>query len=345
MKSQIFTAIIAVFTFFSCQKDDSFVLSTNTHDTFWLDTQGAKMPVHVRGNTASKTFVIVLHGGPGATSLGYLQPFENSEKDYAFVYWDQRNSGFSQGAFNQKNVVVPNYIKDLEKLVVLLKHGYGDNIGIFLFGHSWGGYLGTAFLGKPENNTPNIKGWIDLDGVHDFPTLNQFTKEMLMRIGNVEIAAGRNKEKWQPIVNFAQHTDVANIDKETTMKLNIHAWNAQFLMGVPEPTPSEARPIPILLQLSTFLLGKELDHDRFVDDFLHSSEVRNKMPNIKVPTLLIWGEWDFPVPPAVADDAYEQLKNVPYKKKVILPLAGHNAIDDQPEMFEMIFKEFVEQFK
>ena len=69
-------------------------------DFFYLRSKGAVMPVWVKGNKASETFVIFLHGGPEGGSSQYYTIFPSHKKieeHFAIVYWDQRMCGMSQG--------------------------------------------------------------------------------------------------------------------------------------------------------------------------------------------------------------------------------------------------------
>ncbi len=44
----------------------STVVKVWPEDYFWVEHNNARMPVWVRGNTASGTFIVFNHGGPGS---------------------------------------------------------------------------------------------------------------------------------------------------------------------------------------------------------------------------------------------------------------------------------------
>jgi pimeloyl-ACP methyl ester carboxylesterase len=60
------------------------------------------------------------------------------------------------------------------------------------------------------------------------------------------------------------------------------------------------------------------------------TDTRDLLPNIKVPTLLIWGEADARSPITVAHQFHEA---IPGSKLVIIPDAGHVSNMEQPELF------------
>ena len=49
----------------SCQKQGAGALD----EVFYLKNDGAEMPVFVRGNAAATKVLVIVHGGPGSTSL------------------------------------------------------------------------------------------------------------------------------------------------------------------------------------------------------------------------------------------------------------------------------------
>ena len=68
----------------SCKKENVSKLS----DSFHLKSNGADMPVHVFGNASDKTFIILLHGGPGDNGLAYrsgkyAEELEKRQRDHA----------------------------------------------------------------------------------------------------------------------------------------------------------------------------------------------------------------------------------------------------------------------
>jgi proline iminopeptidase len=63
------------------------------------------------------------------------------EQRYAVAYWDQRNSGNTQGGANHDELNLATMTKDLKHVVLTLKNRYGADKSVFLYGHSFGGCL------------------------------------------------------------------------------------------------------------------------------------------------------------------------------------------------------------
>jgi pimeloyl-ACP methyl ester carboxylesterase len=94
MKQFLLSFFMVFLILTSCQRE-KITLGTDVYDTFYVENAGASMHVLVAGNTAVKTFIVFVHGGPGISSLFYRTDYirKNIEDKYAIVYWDQRNAG------------------------------------------------------------------------------------------------------------------------------------------------------------------------------------------------------------------------------------------------------------
>src|SRR5450759_4889762 len=157
-----------ILLFSGCQKE-KITLSENVSEAFYVENAGASMRVLVEGNTASNTFILIIHGGPGASSYLYDTKYisRNLGDKYAMVYWDQRNAGASQGTVNGGNLHLEQMVEDLKKVIQVLKTRYGQNMSLFLVGHSFGGLIAAYFITRPDLQLM-IKGLINVDGSHNY---------------------------------------------------------------------------------------------------------------------------------------------------------------------------------
>src|SRR6516225_6125462 len=96
-------------------------------DFFFVRSDGADLPVWVRGNTASGVFLMLLPGGPGTSGI-WLYPksegFQALERDYAVVYHDQRASGSSQGDVPAWSVNLDQFVVDTDRIVEVVRARY-----------------------------------------------------------------------------------------------------------------------------------------------------------------------------------------------------------------------------
>jgi proline iminopeptidase len=338
---------------FSCQKE-KITLSTNVHETFFLNSKGNNMPIQVHGNTASKTFMLIIHGGPGSSSLAYRTPEVKSmlEPNMAVVYWDQRYAWVAQGNTELSEAKFEDVVNDMEQVVGLLKQRYGSDISLFVNGHSWGGFLTPEFLVK-GNNQNTVKGWIHTDGVHDAVLLNKLLIEKYVEKANIEIAANRNVAKWKEIrdyalsvtlpANEAQNEQLNNysrvavgITPEVIATNNIDLINNYI--GTDGPLTAGITAASIRPQSGSY-------NYKLFNKLSQGTDLPNKLPLITIPSLIVFGEWDYNCPPKLADDVMARISST-YKKKIIYPNTEHNPMFNADKVqYWADVKEFINKFK
>ena len=217
----IIACFFPILFFVSCEKDDP--IGTSVSDLLWLENKGAQMPILVEGNTASETIILIIHGGPGGTAKVYNETLTDMskplEEKYGVAYWDQRLSGNTRGHYDESDITVAQMVEDTRLVVELLRHRYGQGTSIFLLGHSWGGYLGTAFLAEGQNQDL-INGWIEVDGAHNIRKISTDGVALMK-----EVAQGRGGD-WEDILSFANDFDTTFIDRDKSFKVNQKAWEA-----------------------------------------------------------------------------------------------------------------------
>ena len=348
-KLYIFFLSLAIpLAWLGCNKVENFELSAQADDRFFLVSDKASMPVLVQGNTASKILLLIVHGGPGGDAISAYngKTAEGLKEKYGLVFWDQRASGSSQGTFSKRNLTVASYIADLEKLVILLKKLYGTDTRIFLYSHSWGGALACSYLIKDFNQT-NIQGWINADGLHNYPSCAEFSRLMLISEGQKQIASGKNIEKWKEIVDYA----IANpdsFDLNTTGQMNSYAFDAEGLMDEIHPSQdplslSEMRRIPMsLVSMKANEISLGFENDFYLE--LARLNLTSSLFKIKLPTICLWGKLDFVVPEGVANDLIQHIGSTDINK-VVFSHSGHSPMDNQYQEFNAEVIKFVEAHK
>jgi pimeloyl-ACP methyl ester carboxylesterase len=344
----IVTLILGLSLFLvSCQKE-KITFSTEAHETFFLQEKGNSMPIHVHGNTASKTFLLMVHGGPGGDALIYRDSLVKStiETDFAVVYWDQRSAGSSQGNYSLKEVMLEDVVIDLERVISILQSRYGKNISLFLNGHSWGGYLTPAYLVKGDNQK-NIKGWIHSDGAHDIPLLNILSKELLLQKSTIEISSNRNVAKWTEIKDYVNSISLPATLAQTN-QMNTYANDAIALT----PEVKELFNTKLLINnyinndgAITALLIPKAYNEKLAEKLTQGTDLQSKLDLIQLPTLSLFGEWDYKCPPKLGDDVLSRISSA-YKKNIIYSNSGHSpmfSIDKYKYWADV--KEFMNKFK
>lgn len=341
--------IILIFFFLqSCQKEN-ISIGSNVSETFYVDNKGASMRVLVEGNTDSKVILLFVHGGPGSSSYFYNTEYisRHIEDKYAVAYWDQRNAGASQGNNNADNFNLTVMTEDLEKVIQVLRRRYGNDISVFLLAHSFGGMLTTSFVTK-SNNQNLIKGWIYCSASHNYPLNDEFTRMALMNYANQEIALGNHTDEWQEILDYCNNLPSGKLSLEQANKLNSYATDAETYFDNVLPFPVmdviKANAIKQNYAITSTFLNLKYSQGAAIQEELRAYDFTDKLKNVSIPVLTLYGKYDFICPPALGVDIINNVSSL-NTFSFTLPNSGHIGMYQDQVLFVEKVNEFIEQFK
>jgi len=313
-------------------------------DYYYVHRNGADMPVWVRGNVDSGVFIVTLHGGPGHSGHEFVtsQGFPMLEEDYAFVYWDQRASGMSQGNPSPETFTVEEFVADTDAVISVTREIYGYE-EFFLLGHSWGGDLGIAYM-VDGRQRERVAGFIPYGGTHDEPFAMQESRTWVMERIDETIAEGIDAEYWSDVRELYEATPVIKPSDE---------WHYVYAGALGAYYYEENTYIPpnyIELALaSPFSMGFYQNMTRshrlavaLSDDFHYT----DSLDEITAPTAVLNGELDGVVPSSVAEAMYPLLGTPDEDKRlVVFPNVAHSCHDEDPDLFVETVMDFVEQYR
>jgi pimeloyl-ACP methyl ester carboxylesterase len=336
-----------LFFFLGCQKE-RITISENASEAFYVENAGASMRVSVQGNTSGKIFILVIHGGPGVSSYFYDTKYikKNLGDKCAMVYWDQRNAGASQGTCNGTKLHLEQMVDDLKKVVEVLKYRYGEDISLFLLGHSFGGLITAGFITKPGYQNM-IKGVIYVDGSHNYPLNDTLTRQMLLSEGQYQIAQKKNVDKWEPIVSYCR-SHKGNFSLEESQQLEKYSTEAEdyidsinhisIFTEVIKYTVPDKYPLTAILCNLLYSEDSNFNKELAVSNYSYSLNV------VTIPVLILWGKFDFTCPLALGEDFYSRINSF-NKSIAVSPQSGHNMILQDKKFFCNEVSAFVLKYK
>lgn len=342
-------AILLITLFFSCEKG-RIDLSENTDDIFFVKSGVNTMPVRVKGNAKSNVFVIYIHGGPGDPGIwehNTEQSIAEVQPHYAAVFFDQPYAGFSQGN-NIASATPETFTEAVNDVVMTIKYRYGDDISIFIIGHSWGGFVSAAYL-STKDYQDQIKGWINISGAHNYILGDTLVGEKIIEVGTRQMAQNKNASDWQAMIDWINTNPPDGTSKRSNninscgfdaMSLMSDSTNAGFEMNIGKVILGQYQPWAMTAFVTNLISTNVLNLNQLALD----NEMSSSLYKIKTPVLNIYGQYDFIVPSGLGEDVMNNVGSS-WKKLVIMEESDHNPQLSEPIKTHQEIRAFIELFK
>jgi pimeloyl-ACP methyl ester carboxylesterase len=314
---------------FSCKKEntDSNKISPTPSPTptFIVNNKEEQMPVWVEGKADATYIVLAVSGGPGSDVLDFRNyhngtGFKEIEKNYLVAYWQQRTAGESVGPDNKAYYTIAQYVEDCDKVIDELKSRYADK-KIVLLGHSWGGMLTSSYLADATRRS-KIVAWIDAAGVTNGTTWPQQTIDDVNAEADKRIANNENTTYWINLKNdlkaypfYANYLAYSCIEKVAEVPVKVN--NGEFIFS---NRVSTSHPI---------LIGE-----------LSKTNNTAQLPAFTLPTLLLWGKYDFVVSKKQRDEVISKIGTAKLTN-VELDASGHYMMFHEPLKFATSIIDFI----
>ncbi|MGH7296974.1 MAG: alpha/beta fold hydrolase [Polyangiaceae bacterium] len=315
-------------------------------DLFWVSSDGAEMPVWVRGNVASGKLVLFVHGGPGGSAIFAAEEpsMLTIQQDVGMAFWDQRGSGDSQGNASPRSLTLDQDVIDLGGVVQALHMRY-PNTRVFLMGHSWGGAVSGAYLGSPAS-AGEVAGWIDVDGLAIGSETERLSRAWA--IAKIKTLSGPDGSSsaaanWtSALAWYAQNQTI------TAQTIAQHTSYVTALGGY-EDVPANDRGLGSLgFNLFTpfdgllVLTNQTYDVQVATGASIVGTDLTTVLPQVSVPTLVLWGQDDGIIPLAAGQHAFSLIgTDAAQKSMVTLSGAAHVSFSDQPGPFAQAALKFI----
>lgn len=270
--------------------------------------------------------LMVLHGGPGASHDYFLPHLLPLAKKNRLVFIDERGSGKSGKLEDPKLYTVANMVEDAEAVRQALHLGK-----LNLLGHSCGGVLAQGYALKYQKNLSHL---VLCSTFHSTRQLNdvfkdmkaKMTPELRERIDTLEKGGlfGHGKPYEQ---------------NRYTSEYMVAAWGEGYFPYLYQTRP-DANFDPAQSGNMAWDLYREMwgSHGEFIiDGNLTCVEYADRLPSLKVPTLITVGDHD-ECDPSIAKAMHAL---IPGSKLVVLPGSGHMTFVDQPGLFMTAVEDFL----
>lgn len=323
--SKCFVTIVLLFLLFSC--NNSFL---EGGDYFHLENGNAVMPVWVRGNSSSGTYVIYIHGGPGGSGIAEatVEAFSGIEEKYKLVYWDQRGGGISDG--NPEDISNEQIADDMDLLIDVVNKKYKAK-KIVLMGHSYGVVTIFSYLSN-ESRRDKVSGIISVNGV---PDLKGNWKS------SVDWVTGRTSSK--KILNWYSVLDNNRLFVNNSM-VKKHLDYIDKLQGMYYKDSSRIDPSieqVLFSPISLSLLSSEKECSKRFSNWWESDS-SDVLEYINTPVLVIAGRYDGVFPIESMNSFYSSI-NCENKHSVMFEESAHHPHFEETDKFNKEIVSFLMQ--
>ncbi|MEC1689786.1 alpha/beta fold hydrolase [Bacillus mojavensis] len=300
-------------------------MSENTSISFMkeLRIDNTKQMLMINGNDISNPLLLFLHGGPGASQIGFIRNFQRElEQNFTVVNWDQRGSGLSYTKqIPQSSMTISQIIKDTIQVTEWLLDHFSKT-KVYLAGHSWGSLLALhvlqerpdlfhAYYGISQVTNTKLE---EKMAYHSVCKTNRFLSLTLGLLG---------PPPWNKKIHHFIFRVCIELSRGgfTHHRRHILTVLCQLLAG------NEYG----LKNISRFIRGHRFSSKNLSDD-LHRFDAFKSVSSIKVPCFFISGSHDLIVPAEISKQYY-RFVDAPEKHWHYFKNSAHTPHIEEPSLF------------
>lgn len=327
---------LAIVTAASCKLAD---LAPDDH--FFVETEGAVLPVWVMRNSDSNAFIIHTHGGMGTSYYKtYYEAYQRLRTDYNIVFFSQRGVESSQGNPPLNSFNWNQFTRDLELVRKAVATIYAPE-SIFILGYSWSGYLVKRYL-TDTSMQQEISGYIDLCGMG---------YDMNRHYGLIQtkVLAETSDQKilsWiamHPEADLENYLTLVEMTDELTPQQVWDDWDEQ--MARTALHYGAASPVNIFSWMINSSRAMRFSEKWNVMNRAMFDEPLD-VSVITIPTLIVSGAYDYDCNDLVGADLYEAIGTpAASKEHYVFPNSGHFPDLCEPELFAQTVSAFIERHR
>lgn len=319
---RVLTYILVFFLAVSCkQKPEETSVSVSNYFNYGgaLATAGVKMiPIQTpvgafkvwtkRFGKNPKIKILLLHGGPAMTHE-YMECFETffQREGFEFYEYDQLGSYYSDQPQDSLLWTTPRFVEEVEQVRKAIG---ADQTNFYVLSNSWGGILAMEYALKYQKN---LKGLLVSNMVASAPEYKKYADEVLSKQMNPEVL--------KEIKTIEANKDFTN---PRYMELLIPNFYHEHLCRLKEwPDGLNRASKHINSTVYTMMQGPS---EFGISGRLENWDIKNRLKEIYVPTLMIGARYDTMDPKAMEI----QSKLVQKGSYLYCPNGSHLAMwDDQ----------------
>jgi pimeloyl-ACP methyl ester carboxylesterase len=294
-----------------------------------VEIGGRKQWICVRGNSLDAPVLLWLHGGPGASEIGWNRKYLQAlEENVVFVNWEQLGAGKSYAAADFTTITIQDYVDDAIALSEYLRSRF-EKENIILVGHSWGTVIGL----KAAHQRPDL--FSSYTGIAQ--QVNLIENDTLMYQKVLEQARSKDNQKLIEKLS-SQGPPPYSTD-------NVNAYGKLYSHGLklePEGLASLRyrdmffpEEYSLFDSLRTYMgMSKSFKHVQIQQADL---DMEQDIPRVEIPVFFVTGRHDYICIQDITFRYFNLLK-APVKKFYWFEQSGHFPCYQEPELFIQVMR-------
>ena len=258
-----------------------------------------------------KIKILLLHGGPAMTHE-YMECFETffQREEFEFYEYDQLGSYYSEQPTDSSLWTTDRFVEEVEQVRMAI---HADSSNFYVLGNSWGGILAMQYALKYQQN---LKGLIVSNMMASVPEYGKYADEVL--------AKQMKQEVFAEIKSLEAKGDYNNPRYMELLIPNFYNEHICRLKEWPEALDRSMKHLN-----SNIYVMMQGPSEFGVSGRLTNWDVKNRLHEITVPTLMIGAKYDTMDPKAME----EQSKLVKNGKFLYCPYGSHLSMWDDQKVF------------
>lgn len=282
----------------------------------FISVGGIEQWVTIRGDDASRSVLLLLHGGPGDVQSPFVTTYAPYEHDFVLVQWDQRGSGRTFAKNGAAGVTLEKQIADGIDLATQLRSRFPKQ-KLVVMGHSWGSVIATGMVQQRPDlfdayvGTGQVAAWADtVQFQFDYLKDRHRAKGETEALARLE-AIGKPDPK-----NVAQYFGFSRPLRQNFGPADT-AWFAAMKQTALANGETES-------DIKATGDGQTASGGALIQS-IFSTDLPATAPSFRLPYYVIQGRDDLNAPTPLAE-AYFAKVSAPKKKIVIIEEGGHFAL-------------------
>ncbi|HLN53558.1 MAG TPA: alpha/beta hydrolase [Lentimicrobium sp.] len=315
------------------------ILKGSISEKSFIEINGHKMGMFIRGRDSTKPVVLMMHGGPGMPEYSISRNYPLVLEDiFTVCWWDIRGAGLS---FNPdipvETLTFDQFVEDAIAMANYLRHRFNRE-KIYLMAHSGGTMAGILTAQRaPELfraylAISQISNQMESEKLAYKYMIDEFTKagdkRMLRRFKKYPVDH-LNTPSYYVMRDLPMH----KLGIGTTHKMR------SVVTGVFIPVML-SRELTLKEKINVWRGKALITKTAGLWDKLVRTDLTQKVTEFKIPVYFFSGAYDYTVSSKLAEDYFEKIK-APVKKFYLFEHSAHSPLFEEPEKMRSILEKEV----